>query len=166
MGWLQRLLGDRLPEGFTATLEPHEHVLATADGPVVATSLGLWLPSADGHERVAWHLINKAGWADDTLSVVRAEETGRAGGAVLIADLPARRFTLQRPGKLPVVVRQRVDGSILSRYRKELPGGGGAWFVQRKAPGGPVLQVRPDRGADTAVVSDIAREAAAKLAVE
>lgn len=163
MRWLQRLLGDRLPEGFTGTLEPQEHVLATADGPLVATSLGLWVPTDDGHRRVAWHVINKATWSADALSIVEADVVERAGEAEVIADRPARRFTVERPGKLPAMVRQRVDGSIVARHRKDLPDGGGAWFVQRKTPAGTVLQVRPDRGADATVVADIAREAAAKL---
>lgn len=163
MRWLQRLLGDRLPEGFIGTLDAHEHVLATADGPLVATSLGLWVPGEDGHRRVAWHVINKASWADDALSIVEGEVVERAGEAEVISDRPARRFTVKEPGKLPVVVRERVDGSIVARHRKDLPDGGGAWFVQRKTPAGTVLQVRPDRGSDAAVVADIAREAAAKL---
>lgn len=164
MSWFGRLFGDRIPAGFTGTLEDDEHVLASA-GDLVATSRGLWLPSdsdAAGPRRVGWHLVSKATWADDELTVVEAAETGTAGEAVLIADQPAQRFRLAEPGKLPAVVRQRVNASISSRYHKELPGGG-AWFVQRKAPGGPVLQVRADPGADAAVVADIAREAAAKL---
>lgn len=169
MRWLQRLLGDRLPEAFTGTLEPHEHVLAAA-GPLVATSHGLWLPSGSSstaaHRRVGWHLVSKAAWADDQLSIVEAEVVERAGEAELIADRAAQRFALPEHGKLPVVVRERVDGSIVSRYHQDLPEGGGAWFVQRKTPGGVVLQVRPDPGSDAALVAEIAREAAAKLARE
>lgn len=165
MSWLRRLLGDRLPDGFTGALDDDEHVLAVADS-VVATSRGLWLPSDDGHQRVGWHLISKATWGDGALSIVEAAETGRAGEAVLLADQPARRFPLAQPGKLPAVVRQRVDASIAARYRKDLPDGGGAWFVQRKTPDGDVLQVRADRGTDTELIADIAREAAAKLAGE
>jgi hypothetical protein len=62
-------------------------------------------------------------------------------------------------------VRLRVDGSVRTRHRHELPGGG-AWFVQRKVPGhdGTVLQVRPDPGTDPALVSAIAEEVAEKLA--
>jgi hypothetical protein len=165
VGWLQRLLGDRLPEGFTGTLEPHEHVLAAA-GPLVATSHGLWLSSDDGHRRVDWHLVSKAAWADDELCIVEAEVVERAGDAELIVDQAPQRFALPQPGKLPVVVRERVDGSIVSRYHQDLPEGGGAWFVQRKTPGGIVLQARADPGSDPALVAEIAREAAAKLVRE
>lgn len=167
---LQRLFGDRRPPGFTATLAEHEHVLAdaeTAAGPLVATSLGLWVPSGDGHRCIGWHLISKAGWGEDQLSIVEAEPTGRAGQAVLIADMRVMKYRLDAPGKLPKVVRDRVNSSIRSRYHKELPGGG-AWFVQRKVPqvGAPLLQVRADPGTDPDIVADIAQEAAAKLAAE
>jgi hypothetical protein len=167
MRWLARLLGDRLPEGFAGELEPEEHVVAHADspsGPLVATPLGLWAPTEEGARRIGWHQIGKATWRDGTLSIVEVEETGRAGRARLIADRRAARFPLDRPGKLPKAVRERVDQSIRSRHHKELPGGG-AWFVQRKVPGvaGSVLQVRVEPGTDRDLVADIAREAAEQL---
>jgi hypothetical protein len=166
MSWLSRLFGDRLPDGFPGSLEPAENVLTVAEvaggGHLVVTELGLWLP--DGR-RVGWHLISKAVWSDGILTVVEAEETGTAGAAVLLADRAPLRFALPRPGKLPVMVRQRVDGSIRGRHRHELSGGG-VWFVERKVPGrdGAVLQARPDPGVDPDVVAAIAREAAEKLA--
>ncbi|GAB2986976.1 hypothetical protein LWP59_09660 [Amycolatopsis acidiphila] len=166
MSWLRRLFGDGLPDGFPGELEPAENALAVADvasgGHLVVTELGLWLPEG---RRVGWHLISKAGWADGDLTVVEAEEVGAAGAAMLLADREPVRFTLPRPGKLPVMVRQRVDGSIRGRHRQELTGGG-VWFVQRKVPGrdGSVLQARPDPGVDPEVVAAIAREAAERLA--
>ncbi len=167
MRLLRRLLGDRVPEGFTGTLGPDEHVLssARADGrPLVATSVCLWVPEGDGDRPIGWHLISKAGWTDGELSIVEAEEAGRAGDAVLISDRRAVRFSLAQPGKLPTIVHQQVNSSILSRYYKELAPGG-AWFVQRRIPGVArmVLQVRPDIGTDSEVVAAIAAEAAAKL---
>lgn len=165
--WLRRLFGDATPDGFTGTLADDEHVLAAASGErgvLVATRLGLWLPEAGGARRVGWHLISKATWANDVLTVIEAEETGQAGESTLIADRPPRRFALRRPGKLPRVVHERVTGSIRATYRKELPGGA-AWFVRRHVPGvrAPVLQVRPEPGTDTDVAADIAREAAEQL---
>lgn len=165
--WLRRVLADAPPEGFTGTLAGDEHVLAAArgeQGVLVATRLGLWLPEPDSARRVGWHLISKATWEQGVLTVVEAEETGHAGESTLIADLPARRFALRRPGKLPTVVRERVDASIRSKHRKELPGGA-AWFVQRSVPGStaPVLQVRPEPGTDQVIVERIARETAERL---
>lgn len=168
MKLLRRLLGDRAPADFTGALDDDEHVLAdaaTASGPLVATSRGLWVPTADGTRRIGWHMISKAGWRDGSLSVVEADETGRAGDALLIADRRAVSYSLRRSGKLPKVVRERVNASISATYHRELPGGG-AWFVQRKVPGvaAPILQVRAEPGTDPEIVADIAREAAAKLA--
>lgn len=166
MSWLGRLFGDRLPDGFPGSLEPAENALAVAEvgggGHLVVTELGLWLPEG---RRVGWHLISKAVWGDGVLTVVEAEEAGAAGAAVVLSDRGPVRFALPRPGKLPLLVRQRVDSSIRGRHRQELSGGG-VWFVQRKVPGqdGSVLQARPDPGVDRDVVAAIAREAAAALA--
>jgi hypothetical protein len=81
------------------------------------------------------------------LVVTEAVASGTVGAAVLLADLPPRRFALVQPGTIPEVVRERVTSSIRSSHRCEIPGGG-AWFVQRRVPGvdGVVLQVRADPG--------------------
>lgn len=171
MSWLRRLLGDPLPEELREALEENEHVLGVAavgtGGHVAVTALGLWLPGPEGPRRLGWHLISKAVWQGDALTVTEAEETGRAGGAVLLADRQPGRYVLARPGRVPHLVRQRVEGSIRSRYRRDLAAGG-AWFVVRKVPGTDrsVLQVRPDPGTDLDVVAEIAEEAARKLAGE
>lgn len=162
-GVLRRLFGSGAPAGFTGSLLPDEHVLASAavgDGFLVATSLGLWLPDP---RRVGWHLVSKAIWRGGALSVVEAVEEGHAGDAVVLRDLPAVRFALESPGKVPEVVHQRVTGSIkVSERRDDLR----AWFVQRKVPGaeGLVLQVRPDPGADTEDLRAIAAGVARKIA--
>jgi hypothetical protein len=163
---LRRLFGSGAPAGLAKRLAPEEHVLAVAEvtggGEVVATSLGLWLPQVD--ERVGWHLVSKATWATGALTVIAAEEDGRAGDAVLLRDLPARRFELDRPGKLPRVVQTRVNLSIRSRHRIDLSVGG-AWFVQRVLPGGRevVLQVRADAGADRDAVVRLAEEVSRRI---
>lgn len=167
MSALRRLFGSGAPAGLAKRLAPQEHVLAVAEvtggGEVVATSLGLWLPTDE--ERVGWHLVSKATWAAGALTVIAAEEDGRAGDAVLLKDLPARRFELSRPGKLPGVVQTRVNRSIRSRHRIGLPAGG-AWFVQRVLPGGRevVLQVRADAGADHGAVVRLAEEVSRRIA--
>lgn len=169
-GLLRRLVelvaGKGAPPGFTGTLDAEEHVLAVAavpDGDLVATSLGLWIPVDDGARRIGWHLISKATWGTGVLSVIEAREEDTAGDAVLLTDLPPRRFTVERPGKLPQIVHTRVTGSIRSRHHHDLPGGG-AWFVQRTVSGsGVVLQVRADPGTDADAVRTLAREVSAKL---
>lgn len=154
-----------LPPEFTGTLAADEHVLAVAQaeqGPLVATQLGLWLP--DPARRVGWHLVSKATWGNDVLGVVEAQEYGQAGDAVLLRDLPMRRFPLVSPGRLPDVVHARVTGSIKSSHHRDLPGGG-ARFVQRKVPGqnGIVLQVRADEGTEEAPLRAYAQEVAERI---
>ncbi|MEU6643392.1 hypothetical protein ABZ863_12670 [Saccharomonospora sp. NPDC046836] len=169
MSWLRRIFGEPLPEELRGVLAEDEHVLGAAatstGGHVAVTALGLWLPEAAGARRVGWHLISKAVWQGDTLTVTEAEEEGYAGRAVVLADRPPVRYVLPRPGKVPLLVRQRVEDAIRARYRKDLPEGG-AWFLIRKVPGtdGVVLQVRPDPGADRELVASMAEEAADKLA--
>jgi hypothetical protein len=163
LNWLRRRLTG-LPEGFAGRLDQNESVAASGISGgelVVATSLGLWLPGA---ERLGWHLISKATWDGNALTVIAAVETGAAGQAVLLTDQPPRRYPLEQPGKLPQAVQRRVTQSIVDRHRHELPGGG-AWFVRRRVPGrdGTILQVRADAGADPAAVAALAEKVAARL---
>ncbi|WP_199435118.1 hypothetical protein [Qaidamihabitans albus] len=170
MSWLSRLFGEQVPEEIRGGLAEGEHVLASGavatGGHVAVTALGLWVPEGAGARRIGWHLISKAVWSGDTLAVTEAQVTAHAGKAVLLADRAPVRYVLPKPGRIPVMVRRRVEGSIRSRHRKDLPGEGGAWFVARKLPGtdGVVLQVRPDPGTDTGPLAAIAEEAAEQLA--
>jgi hypothetical protein len=165
---LDKVVGDGTPPGFTGTLDDEESVVVTAEvrdgGHLVATSLGLWVPTDDGHRRIGWHLLSKVTWGDGVLVVIEADETGEAGDAVLLTDRAPRRYPLANPGKLPQAVHRRVTGSIRSRHHRDLPGGG-AWFVQRKVPGrdGVVLQVRADPGTDLDAVRTVAAEVAIKI---
>lgn len=165
MGLFRRVFGSGAPEGFTGALEADEHVLASAavgSSWLVATTYGLWLPDLEPR-RVGWHLISKATWSGNALAVIEAVEDGTAGEAVVLRDLPPRRFPLESPGKVPEVVHERVTGSIKSREHNATVG---AWFVQRKVAGrdGVVLQVRPDPGADVERVREVAASVAAKIA--
>jgi hypothetical protein len=152
---LRKLAGrDGLPDGFAGTLDPDERVLGVAalqggDRHLVATSVGLWLPTDDGARRLGWHLVSRASWNAGTFVLVEAVEAEEIDGAVLLTDRPPVRMRITEPGRLPEVVHARVEGSIRSRHHRDLPGGG-AWFVQRKIAGrdGMALQVRPDPGTD------------------
>ena len=164
-GLWQKLFKQGLPADFTGALDQDEAVLAftpvRGGGYVVATSLGLWLPTP---RRVGWHLVSKAVWDRSALVVTEAVATGTVGAAVLLADLPPRRFALAQPGTVPEVVRERVTSSIRSSHRCELPGGG-AWFVQRRVPGldGVVLQVRADPGTAPGAVEAMVSEVVQRL---
>ena len=171
-GW-RRLLrhfaaAPELPAGFTGTLEADEPIVTTGElaggGHLVLTRLGLWVPEGAESRRVGWHLVSKAVWDRSALVVTEAVATGTVGAAVLLADLPPRRFALAQPGTVPEVVRERVTSSIRSSHRCELPGGG-AWFVQRRVPGldGVVLQVRADPGTAPGAVEAMVSEVLQRL---
>ncbi|HEY9416859.1 MAG TPA: hypothetical protein VIQ30_19050 [Pseudonocardia sp.] len=159
MTLLDRLLRrPAVPGWLGPLLEEDEFVLVTAraaDGTVVATSHGVWLPE---QRRIGWHLVSKATWAAGTLTLIEAVEEP-LGGAALLSDRPERRLSLADPGKLPQTVQRRVEDSIRSRHRRDLPGGG-VWLVQRKLPGKArvVLQVRPDPGTDADAVRRVVAE--------
>jgi hypothetical protein len=165
---VDKIVGDGTPPDFTGALEADESVASVAElrtgGHLVATSLGLWVPTDDGPRRIGWHLLSKVTWGDGELVVIEADEVGEAGDAVLLKDRAPSRYALVDPGKLPQAVHRRVTGSIRSRHHRDLPGGG-AWFVQRKVPGrdGIVLQVRADPGTDQDAVRAVAAEVAAKI---
>jgi hypothetical protein len=148
----RRLAGrGELPDGFTGSLGGSERVLGSAaisdGGHLVVTSLGLWVPAADGYRRIGWHLVSTVRWDGRALHVVEADEAGTAGEAVLLADRPTRRFPLPAPGHVPELVHGRVTRSVLGSERRQLPGGS-ALFVRRRVPGrdGFQVQVRPDPG--------------------
>lgn len=157
-----------LPPGFAGTLEPGEGVVAVAElaegGHLVLTQLGVWVPEGVVARRVGWHLISKAVWDRSSLLLTEAVSIGTADAAVLLSDLPPRRFVLTEPGRVPSEVRRRVSESIRTSEHVELPGGG-AWFVQRRIPGrdGFVLQVRADPDASPDEVQRVAGLVAARL---
>ncbi|WP_181782695.1 hypothetical protein [Pseudonocardia pini] len=148
MSFLSRLWGrEDLPPGFSGDLDREEHVVATAEvrsgGHLVVTNRGVWFPGAG--ERVGWHLVSKATWAEGAMTFVVATEED-LGKAVLLHDAPPRRFALAEPGAVPKAVHQRVTGSIVSRERARMPDGREAWVLERRVPGrdGTVRQIRPD----------------------
>lgn len=125
---------ERPPTEATARLEPDERVVSWASTPgggaALATPLGLWLP---GHpERLPWHLIDKATWRDDTLTLIPAVD---AGDGVLVEQAP-RAVRLSAPRDLPQTVRVRVQKAIAFTRHHPLPGGRrGVRVVGRRVPG-------------------------------
>ncbi|WP_394612988.1 hypothetical protein JNUCC0626_23825 [Lentzea sp. JNUCC 0626] len=166
MGLFRRLFGDGAPDGFTGALEKDETVIAhapvTSGGHLVVTSLGLWVPSEGEPRRIGWHLVSKVKW-EGSLRVVEAVEASSEGPVVLLEDLPALRFAVDRPDRVLRAISQRVEGSIRLRERVESPG---VWILQRKIPGrdGVVWQARGDAGVDLASVREAVGPFVAKLA--
>ena len=128
-----RLPGRRERPGADALLrlDRDERVVSwatAADGAVIATPLGLWLPDAE--ERIGWHLVDKAIWRDGVLTVVAAVDSG--GG--VLDELPPRSVRITVPRDLPQTVRVRVERTIAVSRRYLLPGGG-VRVVGRRVPG-------------------------------
>ncbi|ANY05379.1 hypothetical protein [Pseudonocardia sp. HH130630-07] len=167
-----RLFGrDPVPDAVAARLEAEEAVVATAEvaggGALVVTSWGIWPPADDAGgaaERIGWHEIAKATWDTTSLVVVPTVAEPIAPGTDLLSDARPRRFRLADPGKVPQAVQERVNQSIRTRNRRELPGGG-AWVLQRRIPGrdGLVVQVRPDPGTDPDAARRLAEGIAGRL---
>ncbi len=171
-GWARLLRGfvaaPELPPGFSGRLDPDERIVTTGQlagsGHLVLTQLGMWVPEGAEARRIGWHLVSKAVWDHGALVVTEAVSTAQVSEAVLLSDLPPRRFPLAQPGKVPEVVRERVTNSIRSSRHCELPGGG-AWFVQRRVPGqdGLVLQVRADPGTAPGALEAMISEVVTRL---
>lgn len=95
-------------------LDPGERVLAsgaTPSGPLVATTLRLLLPAAEGFTGVAWENVERATWERDaeTLVVVESASPG----------LPPRRHLVpvnEAAGVLDVVREQVKASVVISRY--------------------------------------------------
>ena len=140
---------NRSPSEVRQRLDPDERVLAwgtvsapgsarpdgpaVADNPrpgyVVATNLGLWWPD-DPPRRIAWHLIVRASWSERGLTVVEADIVDD----LLLAERPPRTVALEAIGKIPPVVRNRVEGSIVVTHDARLDDGP-ARIVARRVTG-------------------------------
>jgi hypothetical protein len=147
-----RLRREKPPAEAVARLDRDERVVAWADttgGTVLATPLGLWLPGYD--QRLPWHLIDKATWKNDVLTLVPAVDTG---DGVLREQAP-RAVRVTVPRDLPNTVRVRVQKAIAFTRHHPLPGDGprrGVRVVGRRVPGqdGVTWQLVFDAGVDEA----------------
>lgn len=133
---------DRAPAAVRALLDGDERVLAwgtvaaspgdSAEHPdrhVVATNLGLWWPQ-DPPRRIPWHLIVRATWSERGLTVVEADIVDD----LLLLEHPPQLAALGRTGKIPPVVRRRVEGSIAASHDVRLDDGP-ARIVARRVTG-------------------------------
>ena len=124
----------KLPAALRPALEREERVLAwapAADQAVVVTNRGLWLPGAD---RLSWHEIHKAVWADGTLTVTPAVFTPGDDYA-FASDAPPVTVTLAEPRMVPRRVRERVTASVAYTSVYPIPGGGIVRVVARRVSG-------------------------------
>jgi hypothetical protein len=150
-----RLLGKREkpPAEAVARLDRDERVVSWAPAPggaVVATPLGLWLPGVP--DRLPWHLIDKAIWRSDTLTLIPAVDSG---GGVLV-EQPPRSVRLEQPRDIPQTVRARIEKAIAFTRHHPLPGTEGTGVrrgvrvVGRRVPGqdGVSWQLVFDAGVD------------------
>ncbi len=152
----------RPPADVRARLDAGERIISwapTPQGPLVATTLGLWWPTADGAgaRRIGWEAVSYATWREGVLALTEADVVDD----LLIVD---RQPVLLRPEPaydLPATVQRRVTASVARSELQPLPGGA-ARFVARRVPGrdGLTWWARLEPGTpDTAVVRDAVRRA-------
>lgn len=114
---------------------PGERVLAwarTTDGAVVAgTRDALHAREADGRTlRVAWEQVEAADWDADT-GVLRVSQVGTWG-----EDRPEHGWSLEEPGRLLELVRERVTASVVHQRHVPVTGRRGLRVIARRAPSG------------------------------
>lgn len=116
-------------------LERGERPLVYA-APLVATERALLLP---GGVRVPYEAIDRASWTE-------------RGVRLALTDGTVREVAVEDPGRLPEMLRERVNATIVVSKHVPLPGRGGVRLVARRKPGGEVLDwgLRFDEGLDPA----------------
>jgi hypothetical protein len=114
-------------------------------GAVVATDVALYLPTRAGTERIGWERVDRATWDRDEelLTVAEASAGGRP-----------RRHALRvlDAAELTVVVRERVNATVVLSRHVPIEGTRGVTVVGRRPPGSDRLTwtVAVDRGLDLA----------------
>ncbi len=146
-----------------------EKVLAWAgapDGVVAGTRDALYVqlspaaPQAAVEARIPWELVEAADWDRET-ALLRVSEVGTWG-----APRPEHRVTLEEPGRLLELVRERVTASVVLQRHVPVRGRRGVRVIGRRAPRGdrPISWVYEyDEGVDPTdpEVVRLAREALA-----
>jgi hypothetical protein len=122
------------PAELVSSLDEGERFVSWADtatGTVVmATSLGLWWPFAEGTRRIPWQRVDKVVWRDGVLTVTEADVVDDT----LLVDRPPVAAALSTPRDLPPVVRKRVESNIIKSELLSVAGGA-VRFVGRREPG-------------------------------
>jgi hypothetical protein len=121
----------RAPE---VSVGPGERVLAwtgLSDGGVIAgTRDALYLPGADGADRIPWEEVEAAGWNRDT-ATMRVSLVGTWG-----APRPSYAFEVVEPRRLLELVRERVSASVVLQRHVAVSGNRGLRVIARRAPRG------------------------------
>lgn len=99
----------------------------TAGDLVVCTDMALRFPPG---RRVPWDLVVRGAWSEESLDLVIQAQPGAAGQQV--------RLRFDEPGDVPVVVRERVEWTVVASHRAELThpdGSAGATMLNaRRSP--------------------------------
>ncbi|CAN5442885.1 hypothetical protein BH09ACT12_BH09ACT12_10850 [soil metagenome] len=101
-----------------ATTSDQHHVGGTREA--------LYLP---GDLRVPWEGVEAADWDNDT-SVLHVSEVGSWG-----ESRPEHRLTIEEPGRLLELVRERVTASVVLQRQVPLEGRRGLRVIARRGPG-------------------------------
>ena len=113
-----------------------EKLLAWADsssGAVVGgtrDALYVGEPAAPVEARIPWEQVEAADWDKET-SVLRVTEVGSWG-----ERRPEHSFTIEEPGRLLELVRERVTASVVLQRHVALRGRSGVRVIARRAPRG------------------------------
>lgn len=140
MSFWKRLVKSRppVPDSAKRFLERDERELAWAQAVtgqvLVATQRGLHVVGERAHRLVGWHEITKASWGERKLTVIEAEP----GEGSEIVDQRPWQLEFDEPGGIPVVLRQRVESSVVVTVHR--PTASGVRLIGRKVPGQDGLQ--------------------------
>lgn len=123
-------------------MAPGEKVLAWAEtgsvadtstsGAVAGTRDALYLSLVEPGEtiRIPWERVEAADWDLDT-SILRVSEVGSWGEV-----RPEHLLTIEEPGRLLELVRERVTASVVLQRHVALEGRRGVRVIARRAPRG------------------------------
>jgi hypothetical protein len=87
-------------------------------------------PAGPVELRIPWEQVEAADWDKDT-SVLRVTEVGSWGQL-----RPRHRFTIEEPGRLLELIRERVTASVVLQRHVALEGRRGVRVIARRAPRG------------------------------
>ncbi len=149
MGWFDRrpAVPAEVRREATELGDPGARLLAaatTADGSwLVATDRALWVPRRAVRHRIGWEQVDTASWdrESEILTVLQAAPLG---------ERPRRwTFRLDDPGDLLLVVRERVNATVVLARTVRI-GEASVRVVARRAPGQDELSwvVSAGRGLD------------------